>query len=812
MFGAVLPKAVGFVLMAAVLAGCKSNDERAEEYYQSGLSLIEAGDTDRALVELRNVFQLNGEHREARTALANIYLANGNRQEAYSQYLRLAEQYPDDVDTRLLLSELALESQNWDELERHGTVLQELAPDLPRTKALTLARTYLDAVKNEDAAERRDILRQVQALQSELPDSPALRNILIDGYSREGTYDKALIELDKLIAASPGIRRYYDQRLSILARQEDADAIETQLREMLELFPEDQRVKAMVVRFYLAQGDTGEAEEFLRSISDPAAEEVGPFMDLVRFVMQTRGRDAARIEIERGIAENPNPNMFVAMLAGLDFEDGNRDEAVQTLESLLADAEPSEQKNQINMILARMLITQNNLVGARRIVEEVLAADDSQVEALKMQAVWQTDADDTDGAIANLRRALDKEPEDAQAMTLMAAAYVRAGNQDLARDFLALAVEASGNAAEESLRYAQLLISNERYLPAEDVLLPALKREPSNAELLTALGQLYLAMEDSSRAQQVMETLRRLGGDLNEARANDLQLAILNQQSGPEEAIAFIERLAGSEDADISAKVALARARLSTGEGEEARTILQTLVDENPGNLRLRLILATANSALKEHDKAEEIYRAILTEDPQQSAIWVQLSRTLRIQGKEDAARSAIDDGLAQNADNGELLWAKASYLERDQDFDSAIDIYESLYEANPGSVVVANNLASLITTYRDDEASLERAYVIARRLKGQDVPALQDTYGWIAFRRGDAEEALPYLESAAAGLPNDPLVQIHLATVYASLERKAEAITQYERAVEIAGPADTRPQIETARTEIDRLKSEAAE
>jgi len=42
------------------LAGCDSVEERAEAHFQSGLALIEAGDYDRALVELRNVFQLDG--------------------------------------------------------------------------------------------------------------------------------------------------------------------------------------------------------------------------------------------------------------------------------------------------------------------------------------------------------------------------------------------------------------------------------------------------------------------------------------------------------------------------------------------------------------------------------------------------------------------------------------------------------------------------------------------------------------------------------------------------------------------------------
>jgi tetratricopeptide (TPR) repeat protein len=87
-----------------------------------------------------------------------------------------------------------------------------------------------------------------------------------------------------------------------------------------------------------------------------------------------------------------------------------------------------------------------------------------------------------------------------------------------------------------------------------------------------------------------------------------------------------------------------------------------------------------------------------------------------------------------------------------------------------PNQPVVANNLASLISTYRDDEASLERAYTIARRLRGTDVAPFQDTYGWIAYRKGEYQEALEHLEPAAAVLGDDPLVQYHLGMTYLAL------------------------------------------
>jgi len=53
--------------------------------------------------------------------------------------------------------------------------------------------------------------------------------------------------------------------------------------------------------------------------------------------------------------------------------------------------------------------------------------------------------------------------------------------------------------------------------------------------------------------------------------------------------------------------------------------------------------------------------------------------------------------------------------------------------------------------------------------------------------------------------------VQYHLGMTYLALERSDAALTQLQRAVELAGPDDTRPQFVTAREEIAALRAAAA-
>ena len=104
--------------------------------------------------------------------------------------------------------------------------------------------------------------------------------------------------------------------------------------------------------------------------------------------------------------------------------------------------------NDVRVDLARMMAGHRRHIGGRKAARgrDPGGRPQSQVEALKLRAAWQIDGDDlVDDAIVNLRAADARlRRDDAQIMTtLMAAAHERAGEPELQREMLSLAVEAS---------------------------------------------------------------------------------------------------------------------------------------------------------------------------------------------------------------------------------------------------------------------------------------------------------------------------------------------------------------------------------
>jgi Flp pilus assembly protein TadD len=80
---------------------------------------------------------------------------------------------------------------------------------------------------------------------------------------------------------------------------------------------------------------------------------------------------------------------------------------------------------------------------------------------------------------------------------------------------------------------------------------------------------------------------------------------------------------------------------------------------------------------------------------------------------------------------------------------------------------------------------------------------------GWVHFRRGEFRAAVDYLESAAEGLPEHPLVRYHLARAYAALERRDDATAQLTKAAELVGEDDDlRERIKAALGEVAKSQT----
>ena len=109
------------------------------------------------------------------------------------------------------------------------------------------------------------------------------------------------------------------------------------------------------------------------------------------------------------------------------------------------------------------------------------------------------------------------------------------------------------------------------------------------------------------------------------------------------------------------------------------------------------------------------------------------------------------------------------------------------MLKRDSGSLIVANNLASLLADHRTDNASLEQAHRLAMMLRKSQVPFFKDTLGWVYYQRRDYKNALALLEEAAAALPGVPAVRYHLGMAYLADGQTEKGVEQFNTALGLA-------------------------
>ena len=392
----------------------------------------------------------------------------------------------------------------------------------------------------------------------------------------------------------------------------------------------------------------------------------------------------------------------------------------------------------------------------------------------------------------------------------MARAHERNGEALLMGDRLAMAYEASNAAPAETLRYARYLVGDGQSEKATAMLEDLRRRDPGNVDALLLLSNLYLGDQSWREARAALDALQAI--DTEEARqaALPLQAAIMQGQNRTADSLAMLEakvdgEVSAADPEAVRSVILIVQTHLRDGEVDEARAYLDEVLARSPDVPDLRLLDADLNALMGRTELAERGYRDLIADAPENETAVRKLASILSASGRHAEAATLLAAAIERMPGAVNLVGLRANMLERDGQFDASIAALEELYAQDSGNIYVANNLASLLTAHGGTPESLERASTIAKRLRGSNIPAFQDTYGWIEYRQGNYETAVEYLSQAAAGLPSEPVVQAHLALAYAGLGREQDARSAFDTAVSLAGGTEL-PEITEARATLAAL------
>ena len=204
----------------------------------------------------------------------------------------------------------------------------------------------------------------------------------------------ALIEA-ALDARAPRTRALHLAELGVLEQTGDNAAVGAAARAgWPRRFPENDGVAEALIRWHLRgrrhRRRRGDAARPGRGAAAPARpERIAAELALVQFLLELRGAEAARAELERLVAGGRRaPRPYRRALAGLERRRGpHRGAASPRSQALIDGAEPSDERRDTQVELARHPRGHRATRPARdALVDAVLAEDAGHVAALKLRA------------------------------------------------------------------------------------------------------------------------------------------------------------------------------------------------------------------------------------------------------------------------------------------------------------------------------------------------------------------------------------------------------------------------------------------
>ncbi len=784
---------IGFAALA--LVACGSAEDRAKAYYESGSRYLEQKDYVKAAIEFRNALKLKEDYADAWLGMSKIEENEQNWSRVVGDLNKVLEINPKHLEALENLSKFLLLAGDFPNALKNANTLYALQPDNPDAMALKAA--ILMKLNERDAG----LAEANKALKIKPNHSDATILVAADLIA-DKQFEGARTITDAALTANPKSLGLLLLRMRIAEIEKNVADQEKTIRAIVAANPDKEEFKDSLAVFLVKQKRTDEAEKVYRdAVAGP--DDVARNKRLVGFLLDTRGAAAAREELQALSKSAKDPFPYDLQLAELDYVDGKKSASLDALRALALQQKISDNGIVARISLAEKLLANKEFVELEKTLADIIGNDAKNVSALKLRGAMNLEKGNAELALNDLREALNFDQNDPAIRLLLANAYERRASYDLAAKELADAFRVSKGNSDVGLTYAGFLLRRGSFDRAETVLTEIYTTSPRNRQVLSLLADLRMRKNDWKGAEALARIAKEQIGDAD--FADKIMGNVLANQGKFDESIAYLQRTAQATPTDIQPMFNLIRAYVSAGKLGEAESFAKSILEASPNSPNSHIINGAVQLAMQRIPEARASYETAVSKAPTDVQGYMALSEFHQSQQDLPSAVQVLQSALEKVGNKAEIQMALGGVFERSKKHEEAIAAYEAVVAAQPNSVIAVNNLVSLLTDFRDDQATLTRAAQMAIVLKDSPIPHFRETLGWSLVRQGDVKSGLPILEKTIGELENISAAQYHLGMAYSAegakslaakhlkialnLEQNASDRERIIRALEILGP-----------------------
>ncbi|MCC2955077.1 PEP-CTERM system TPR-repeat protein PrsT [Massilia sp. IC2-477] len=731
----------GAILLSAGMVGC-SRTQTTEELLTEAQNYVQKGDRKAALIQLKNAVAQSPENVEARLRLGNLSLETGDMASAEKEFRKAASLGAAPEKTLPQLARILFFQG------KYKDILDEVTPEKAKGSAELLARrgdAHLGLGERDKAKEAYDAALAV---------NPNSGDALI-GMARLAVMNNDLQTTERLVdeATTRDARNAeaWMMKGNLLRSTGKSKEALAAYDKVLEINPVHRSAYVEKAYVHIGTNDLAAAKADL----DAARKEIGSDLNITyaqALLDYTGGKNAeAKDSLQKILKVAPEHMPSILLSGAVELNLGGNQLAEQHLRKYL---ESNSNNVYARKLLAQVLLKSNQPTEAAAVLSPALkeGGQDAQLLALTGQSYLQSR--DFAKASAYLEQASALAPGAASIRTSLGLSKLGQGDWDKAIGELERAATLDPKSTDAGVALVQAELRRGQYDKALAAVQALEKAQPDNPLVHNMKGGVYLGKQDMKSARAAFEKAVALNPTYFPAVSNLARLDIA--ENNPAGARKRFEAMLVKDKKNIDALSALAAMELQQGRSAEAGTWLEKAQSENPQAIAPAVNLGAHYLRNKQADKALALARKMLAVEPS----------------------------------NPELLDLLGQAQIATKDYPAALETFSKLAAATPKSPAAQMRLAAVNMLMKNDTAAsdnLKRALSLEPKFMQARVAQVE-----LAMRNNKPEEALAVARQVQKDEPKAALGFQLEGDLLLAQQKLAPALAAYEKAYALSkAPAD---------------------
>lgn len=737
------------LIIIAALLGCGDKSQQKANHLERAHQFIAEKKYNEAVLELKNVVQIDPNDDMAHYDLGETYITLNQRGLAAQAFENAVSANPENLQAQMKMGQIFLTRGDILEARKIVKMLMEKTPD--DIEVLNLLAGIQIQEKNTHAA----IMTLQKAVS--INDGNKETQLLLGGLMLDqGNAEEAEKAFQRVLSIDPSEPVAYLELIRLTADRNQWEKVPPLLNRLIEISKRRYDYLAKLGIFFEHHQKWKMAESvYLKAVASAETRDPAPLMNLGTYYARRQLNDKALEKLHSALGKKPDDPTILSFIAKTHFDLTHFENAKEYADMAL---QKDPQHEQANYIRGRVYFLDGNYAAAiERLDQAIKAAPNnalayyfkalsliagkdagltSESDLLKAAAGFfgDNEAWEAELAINNLKRVLELEPGMLHAKLLLAELYLRRREENPAREQIESALSQAPNNEKAIILLTGLKVLKRDWQGAIDLCEKAIAKNKNHSDWLIRLGTIYSMTNRPADALQAFKKAHEtVPGNIQPIQ---LMVNIYIRQKRFEEALTLCETHSKNRSNDPARLAELETIKgtiyLARGDKPAAVHSLQKAIAGNSNILTPHFTLARLYLEENKTDQAMAHYETVL-----------------RLDEKNVAAVMAMGN---------------IHYLRKENQ--KAEDYYRRALSIKPNHGPAANNLAFILS---GNEMKLDEAYRFAQlavRKMPQDASA-RDTMGWIFHLQGNYVEAIEEFEQSLAINPQNAIVHYHLGLSY---------------------------------------------